>query len=221
MRSKPLSIGIGLALVAVSATGVLAAGPASGTVFSGRGSNVIAQVVWGMSDPVTGEGRIGGLYGDIETFGTLVGLWEKDDHAITCDAGTPGDPSDDYSAMAGTGRSGDGPGTVSVAADLRSAVVTGVLTIESYAFDQCAGTWTVTATETGVPMRLDLVATGRPSSDASSFHDLVPGVSNSIQVTSGISRSATGTASLGGLSLAFDAGLISRNRWTYHEISHS
>jgi len=230
MRTKLPGLGLclGVAIFLAGATGALAAGPVAGppalntvgaSVFNGRGANAVAQVVWGTSDPVTGEGHFGGVYGDVEAFGTYVGLWENDDHVVTCEAGTPGDPSDDFQATRGTGRVGDGVGTVTIAPNLQSAVVTGDLTITSYAFDGCAGTWDVTATETGVPLRFGLVATGRPSNDSSFSRELLPGVYNTHQLTSGISRTATGTASLDGRQLAFDAGLISRNRWSYHESS--
>jgi hypothetical protein len=230
MRTKLPGLGlcVGAVMVLASATGVLAAGPGArssapdsmgGSVFNGRGANAVAQVVWGRSDPIAGVDHFGGVFGDIEDSGTLVGLWEKDDHVVTCDAGTPGDPSDDFQATQGTGRTGDGEGTVAIASDLRSAVVTGVITITTYAFDGCAGTWDVTATETGVPLRFELVATGQPSVDSSSSRELVPGVYNTHQLTIGVSRTATGTAALGGRPLAFDAGLISRNRWSYHESS--
>lgn len=222
MRTTFSGLGVGLVIALASASTALAAAPAGSAgggavAFNGHDANAIAQVVWGTSDPVTGAGRTGGMYGDVESFGTIVGLWETDGHAAICDAGTPADPSDDFLAMSGTGRSGDGQGTVAIASDLRSALVTGVMTITSYAFDECAGTWTVVATETGVPMRLDLVATGRPTTDSSSSHDLLPGVDNTHQITNGISRWATGTATLAGRPVAFDAGLLSRNRWSYHE----
>lgn len=230
MRTKLPCLGlcVGAVIVLAGATGVLAAGPGArssapdsmrGSVFNGRGSNAVAQVVWGRSDPIAGVDDFGGVYGDIEDSGTLVGLWEQDDHAVTCDAGTPDDRSDDFQATRGTGRTGDGAGTVTIAPDLRSAVVTGVITITTYAFDGCAGTWDVTATKRGVPLRFDLVATGQPSVDSSSSRELVPGVYNTHQLTNSVSRAATGTASLGGRSLAFDAGLISRTRWSYHESS--
>src|SRR5450759_2169005 len=64
MHSKLLSLGLGVGLVALSTSSVLAAG---GTVFNGRGSNAVAQVVWGTSDPVTGAGHYGGVYGDVES----------------------------------------------------------------------------------------------------------------------------------------------------------
>jgi hypothetical protein len=217
MHSKLLSLGLGVGLVALSTSSVLAAG---GTVSNGSGSNAVAQVVWGTDDPATGAGHYGGISGDIEDWGTIVSLMEKDFHAVTCDNGTL-DPSDDYTGSAGTARTGIGSGTVTIAPNLQSAVVTGVLTIDTSVFDTCAGTEEVVNTETGVSIRLDLAATGQPSNDVSSFHDLLAGVYNSHQITSSISRAATGTAFLGGQPYAFDAGLISHNRWNYHESSRS
>jgi hypothetical protein len=224
MRNKLFSIFAGLALVALSASSALAgtggggadlglhaARVSSGTVTNGRGSNTTAQVVWGTDDPATGAGHYGGIYGGIEDSGTIVGLWEQDFHAVTCDDGTTG--------SVGTSRIGDGSGTVTIAPNLQSAVVTGVLTIYTSVFDTCAGTEEVVATETGVPMRLDLAATGQPSNDVSSFHDLLAGVYNFHQSTHIISRQASGSALLDGKTYAFDAGLISGLRSNYHENS--
>jgi hypothetical protein len=114
MRIKLPGLGLcaGAAIFLAGATGALAADPAAGppapnsmapSVFNGRGANAVAQVVWGTSDPDTGVDHFGGVYGDIEAPGTYVGLWEKDDRVVTCDAGTPADPSDDCQATRGTG----------------------------------------------------------------------------------------------------------------------
>ncbi len=190
----------------------------AGTVVNSTGSNTTAQVVWGTGDE-TGAGHYGGIYGDIESWGTLVGLWELDAVAVTCDAGTP-DPSDDYQGMAGSMRNGDAEGSVTVAPDLGSAVVTGVLTITTVIFDDCAGTYEVTGTATDVPVELDLVAIGKKTSEGDMTHDLLAGVYNfHMNMCSG-SREAAGTALLGGEPYPYDSGLISRNRWSTHENSH-
>ena len=230
MRTKLPGLGlcVGAVVLLAGATGAVAADPVTrppaphsigASVFNGHDANAVAQVVWGRSDPASGEDHFGGVYGDIETFGTFVGLWQDDEQVVTCDAGTPGDPSDDFQATRGSGRTGDGLGTVTIAPNLQSAVVTGDITITSYVFDWCAGTWDVTDVETAVPLRIDLVAAGAPTIDSSTSRELLPGVYNSHQLTNGISRTAVGTASLAGRPLAFEAGLISRNRWSYHESS--
>ena len=157
-------------------------------------------------------GRFGGIAGDIEDQGTIVTLWDVDNHAITCADGTPG--------IAATWRDGFGPGTVTTAPNLGSAVVTGVLTITTVTYDDCTNIYTQVSEETGVTVRLDLVATTRASTEPWKYHDLVRGEYNAHGNARSTSREATGTALLGGLPYHYDSGLISRNSWSDHYNSH-
>lgn len=217
VRTIAGTVGTLLLLTTFNGSAVGADVSRAGTVGNSSGSNTVAQVVWSESyDPATDEGRFGGIYGDIEDWGTVVGLWESDSRLVECDNGTT-DPSDDFMGMATTWRSGDGPGTVTIAPNLKGAVVTGVLTITTATTDPCAGTYTIVATETDVAMRLDLVATDQPAPWADRYHERLAAVYNSHQILRSMSRSATGTALLGGRSYAFDSGLISRNSWNSHE----
>lgn len=185
------------------------------SVSNSTGSNTTAQVVWGTGDE-TGAGHYGGIYGDIESWGTVVGLWEIDAVAVMCDSGTPADPSDDWQGLAGTMRNGDGVGSVKVAPSLGSASVVGVLTLTTVAFDQCTDDWDVLDTEEGVAVALDLAATSTPENWVDTYHDLLAGVYNAHGNMHSQSRYAFGTASLGGDPYAFDSGLISRNHWSDH-----
>ncbi len=194
-----------------SATGAVVT--RAGSVTNNHGSNAVAQVVWSESyDPITDVGHYGGLYGDVEEWGTILGLWEVDDQAITCADGSAGKSS--------TWTNGDGPGQVTIAPDLSRAAVSGVLTITTSTYDSCTDTYQTVATITGVTMRLELVATTRLSKDLWKFHDLVPGEYNFKSTARTKSRDATGTALLGGEPYDYDAGLISSNSWREHTGSH-
>jgi len=209
------------ALLALIAGLSIAATPAlAGTVTNSRGSNVVAQVVWGTGDE-NGGGHFGGIYGDIESWGAVVGLWEQDAQVVTCDNGTPGDPTDDFMGYVGMLRHGDGEGAVTVAANLQSARVTGVLTITTMNVDYCAGIYDdVILVEEDVPVLLELVATSKPMPSVDVYHERLASVYNFHQNTHMRSRYATGTAKLDGQDYAFDSGLISRNHWTDHYNQH-
>jgi hypothetical protein len=209
------------ALLAIIAGLSIATTPAlAGTVTNSRGSNVTAQVVWGTGDE-DGGGRFGGIYGDIESWGTVVGLWEQDAQVVPCDNGTPDDPDDDFMGYAGTFRNGDGEGTVTISANLQSARVTGVLTITTMSVDYCAGNYgDVILVEESVPVLLELAAISKPMPSVSVYHERLASVYNSHQNVHGLSRYATGTAKLGGQDYAFDSGLISHNHWTDHSNEH-
>ena len=209
-----------LAVVAMlSAAWLIGATPGlAGTVSNTTGSNSTAQVAWGTSDDA-GAGRYGGLFGDIESAGTMVGLWENDAIAVTCDGGTPADPSDDWQGLAGTMRNGWGDGMVTIAPNLARASVSGVLTIETTVYNMCAGDY-VTTVETDVPMALELVAVTKAESSVSRVHELLANQYNFHQNMHTQARYAAGTAFLGGAPYAFDSGLISHNHWTDHMKVH-
>ncbi len=192
----------------------------AGTVTNSSGSNMTAQVVWGTGDE-NGGGRYGGIYGDIENSGTIIGLWEQDAQVVPCTNGTPDDPTDDFTGYVGTMRNGHGEGAVAVAANLRDARVTGTLTITTVKVDYCAGNYgEVTLLETDVPVLLELVAISGPMPSVDVNHDRLASVYNFHQNIHMMSRYATGTAMLGGAQYRFDSGLISHNHWTDHHNEH-
>ncbi len=211
-----------LVLLAVIAGLCIAATPAlAGSVSNSSGSNMTAQVVWGTGDE-NGGGHYGGIYGDIESWGTVVGLHEQDAQVVTCDNGTPGDPSDDYMGYVGTFRDGqdEGDGAATVAANLGGAQVTGHLTITTAEVNDCLGTYDVISTETGVAVLLDLLAISQPTPSVDVNSERLASVYNMHQNIHTMSRYATGTAMLGGAPYHFDSGLISHNHWTDHYNQH-
>jgi hypothetical protein len=191
----------------------------AGQVSNSTGSNTTAQVVWGTGDE-TGAGHYGGIYGDVESWGTVVGLWENDVVAVMCDNGTPADPSDDWQGTAGTMRFGDGAGSVTIARNLGLASVVGTMTISTIAYDACTDYWELLNTEEGVEVALDLVATSIPENWVDTYHELLAGSYNSHGNMHSQSRYAVGTASLGGEPYVFDSGLISHNHWSDHWNEH-
>jgi len=206
------AIGVALALAwTIGATPALAR-----QVTNSSGSNMTAQVVWGTGDE-NGGGHFGGIYGDIETSGTSVGLWEQDAQVVSCDNGTPGDLTDDFLGYVGTFRDGSGDGSVTIAPNLQTARLTGVLTLTTVNVDYCAGNYgEVISVETDVPVLLELVATSGPMPSFDTYHERLASVYNMHQNIHMMSRYATGTALLGGSPYEFDSGLISRNHWTDH-----
>jgi len=205
---------VALAWVALAAPGM------AGSVSNNSGSNMTAQVVWGIGDE-NGGGHFGGIYGDIESSGTMIGLWEQDAQVVPCDNGTPGDPSDDFMGYIGTMTNGDGTGSVTISPNLQAARVTGVLTITTMEVDYCAGNYgVVVATREEVPVSLELRSTGNPMPWVDVFSDRLAHIYNMHQNIHGMSRYAAGTAMLGGQPYPFDSGLISNNHWTDHYNSH-
>ncbi len=178
-----------------------------------------AQVVWGTGDE-NGGGHFGGIFGDIEDTGTVVGLWEQDAQAVTCDSGTPADTSDDFPGYIGTFRNGYGGGTVTIARDLGTATGSGVITITTWYTNDCTGVWNELLVETDVAFTLDLQATSRATHDVSRSHDLLAGHYNAHANMHMTTRYASGSATLGGAPYAFDSGLISRNTWSEHYLEH-
>lgn len=208
---------IGAATAAITLTALISGSALAGYVENHRGSNLVAQVVWGAGDPDTGIGTFGGIAAVIDEYGSSIFLWEDSTTPITCDAGTPGDPSDDYPAMRHTMRMGEGPATVSVASNLRSASAEGtLLEVATWQSDDCTGEGILIASEQDVPVSLSLVATGQPEPWVDRFHERLAGELNMVEITRSMSRAADGTVTLGGAPYAFDAGLVSRNHWNGH-----
>jgi hypothetical protein len=212
-RMRPRAVVVAATL---TAAWLIGASPGlAGSVSNSTGSNTTAQVVWGSGDE-TGAGHYGGIYGDVESHGTIVGLWENDVVVLTCDNGTPADPSDDWQGFAGTMRNGFGEGTVSIAPNLGWASVSGLLRLETVIFNNCTNDYVTTNVETDVPVTLELVATTTSDNSFTKMHELLASQYNIHQNVHMVSRYATGTALLGGEPYAFDSGLISRNHWTDH-----
>jgi hypothetical protein len=208
---------MGAVIAAITFSALVSGSALAGYVENHRGSNLVAQVVWGTGDPETGIGTFGGIAAVVEEYGTSIFLWEDIATPITCDAGTPEDPTDDYQALSHTFRTGEGPATVVIARNLGSAVAEGtLLEASTWQVDDCTGEQTLIASEQDVPVSLSLVATGRPEPWADQFHDKLAGELNVVEITRSMSRAADGTVSLAGEPQAFDAGLISRNSWNGH-----
>ena len=213
-RLGTAAIGVAIALAwSAAATPGLAR-----SVTNSSGSNMTAQVAWGTGDE-TGAGHYGGIYGDMESGGTIVGLFEQDAIVVTCDNGTPGDLTDDFMGYVGTFRDGQGAGSVTIASNLQSASVTGLLALTTVQVNYCTGQFDVISTETDVPVVLELVAISQPMPSVDTYHELLASVYNMHQNIHVMSRYATGTAMLGGEPYAFDSGLISHNHWTDHQNS--
>lgn len=200
------SIAIPLALVIA----VVAAGPALARDMSiSKSDGVVAQLVWGEGDPASPTQSWGNLAAFGQGDSTMIWFNDTQVQMLTCDAGTP-DPTDDYEGYRGTARVGDGVGTSTVARDLRSASASGVITIYTIAFDDCAGVWDVVDVEEDVAVSFDIRASGRSEHWVDVYRERAPGEYDARQVSRMRGYHASGSAALGGVPLDFADALIAR-----------
>src|SRR5215203_642350 len=177
-----------------------------------RTDAVVAQVAWGTGDVDTGAGSWGGLAAYQQPDADGISYWQEDTEAVVCDAGTAS-PADDYAGLAGTLTIGEGSiGVVEIAPNLRSASASGTLRIETVSYDACAAEWTLIDSRPAVAVTLELVATGKSETDVHVYRDGEAGVYTQKGVSQVGGYWATGSATIDGLPLDFDAGFISHHR---------
>jgi hypothetical protein len=191
-------------------------GAAAAEVVNDSGEALVAQAIWGTADLETGAGEYGMLAASIQDGESMLFLYDQSEAAVVCDAGTPGDPSDDYSGLSGTFRTATGPADVQIAANLRTASASATLSIETFLVDACAPRWEVIAVEPAVDVSLDLSAVGGREGWIDKFDERLPGEFNSHAILRSASQPATGTLSISGEVARVELGLISRNRWNGH-----
>ena len=171
----------------------------------------VAQVVWGSGDVETGVGHWGG-FGVFEQpdLGSAF-FWDEVTTAVACDGGTP-ETTDDYIGLDRTFIRGEGAyASFSIDPSLKRATADGTITMTSGTSDGCTGLMTVTDVEPDVPFALALSASGRNETWVDTYRERVPGEYSLFQVLRSRGYPATGTVTIGGEALAYDAGLISRN----------
>jgi len=203
-----------LALVALAALLVPAMPAAAADVSNDSGVALVAQAAWGVSDE-TGAGDWGLVAAAVQDGQRRLFLYEQAAVAATCDAGTPGDPSDDYPGLSGTFRLADGPADVDIATTLKAGSASAILDINSGVIDACAGL-VFTAVEEDVEVSLELATTGERDRWTDRFFERLPGEFNFLQILRSFSYRATGTLVIGGEVSSVQLGLISRNRWSSH-----
>lgn len=171
----------------------------------------VAQVVWGSGDIETGVGHWGGFGVFQQPDLGLAFFWDEVTTAVPCDAGTP-EMTDDYTGLHRTFVSGDGTYTsFSIDENLKHASASGSISLSSGTSDGCTGEVTVTNVQPDLPFTLDLVASGRNETWVDTYRERVPDEYSVFQVIRSRGYPATGTVTINGESLDYDAAQISRN----------
>lgn len=195
---------------AVSMTLASAAPALAGDLSMSKSDTVVAQVVWDTGDPEAAHQTWGILAAHRQGSATGISYQDVDMAVSPCDNGTP-EPDDDFEAVAGTARTGEGmASSASIAKNLRGATVSGVMTIYTVAFDECAGTWDVLAVDEDVAVAVDLVAVGRGERWVSVYRESVPGEYTMRELSRMRGYRAAGTATVGGIAIDFEDALIAR-----------
>lgn len=194
-------------LLALAIAGPVAAGA---NVANFSSSATTAQGWW------YSEGAGKGTYGSVSAWQdsgsneTYVDFWQETGEYVDC---TPGDPNDDFYGFQGTYQYGGGLGTLTVGKGFGDASATGLLDVETTTVDDCAGTYDSTYGQ--LEVAFDLVANGPKIMEKGTGSFKIPSQFNSHSSYSSISRSAVGTASIGGAELALE-GAIGKVSWRDH-----
>lgn len=171
--------------------------------------STVAQVVWGSSDPVTGEGTWGILAAYQQDSFSGISYTEQTTSFVDCGG---------YEGLAGTFRFGESLDqfTIDIPPNLSTARASGVMTIVSGTFDECTWEWVVTSVEEDVAVSLDLVATGGRENSIDRYVEQLPDEYRAMHVSRMQVRAAAGSASIGDEPLAFDAAAISKHSSSFH-----
>lgn len=199
-----------LAVLAATALSVLIVFPAAArVVVNGSDQALVAQVVWGDVDPETGAGAWGILVAYDQAQFDGVSLVERDATLVDCGG---------WSALSGTFRMGDSfaPSHLAIARNLASGSATAAMTIYSGTFDDCTGSYEITSVEEDVAVSIDLVATGVADNTVERHVEYVPDEFRVLQTDRMATRTADGTATIGGAPLAFDAAQLSKHSANFH-----
>ena len=201
----------GVILALGAAMALASAGPALARDLSmSKLDSVVAQVVWGTPDPESPQQAWGILAAYRQGSTTAVSYQDVEGTVAPCDNGTP-EPEDDYLAMTGTVRTGDGLASASsFARNLRKAMAAGTVTIHTVAFDECARTWDVIAVDEDVPVALDLAGVGRAEHSVDVYRESVSGEFRVRELSRMRGYHAVGTATLDGVAIEFADAFVAR-----------
>ena len=203
----------GRAAIVMAATATLLGGgtasAANEFVVNDNGSAVLVDVAYAR------DGVDGYVYGWQQKNGDgYVSLFEMSGSVVQCAGQSTRRESDDVFGFVGSYRYGEGTGSVTTGTRYATGSLTGM--VESYRddFDECAGTYETTYAG-ALPVRVDVTATGpvETTRGRNGYH--VPSLFNGHYGFSFTSRTATGTATIGGVASAAD-GQVGKTTWTYH-----
>jgi hypothetical protein len=198
-------------LAALLVLAVAAPASAGANTYNSSGSALTAQGYW--SSEAEGGWTFGSLYAWQETgsTSTYLDFFEESGEYVDC---TPADDTDEFYGFQGQYRYGYGEGTLTMAQGLSQAHASGVLEIGTVTVDDCAGQYDE-SWASGVPVSLDLVATGPKVMERGTSSFKIPGDYNGHSSYSTTSRIAAGTASIDGSEIAVEGG-IGKISWRDH-----
>lgn len=205
-RSLGAAAAILSALIAVSASTALA----GQTVYNSTGQAILAEALF-QTEGGGGYAVAFQQQGEPAFMEVLVSSYQE----VTCDAGTPDDPSDDYPGAQGHFTYGFGPASLAVTKSYGEAHATAILDLDVGSFNDCTWSWESIVIE-NVPVALDLVANGPAvmSDSSGSFH--IPSELNARGSFRSVFRPAAGSVEIGGEVLSADYGQIGRVSWREH-----
>ena len=198
-------------MAALLALTVAAPASAGANTYNGSGSALTAQGFW--SSDAGGAWTYGSLYAWQATgsASTYLDFFEEGGQYVDC---TPDDDTDEFYGFQGQYRYGYGEGTLTMGQGLSQAHASGVLEIGTVTVDDCVGLYDE-SWASGVPVSLDLVATGPKVMERGTSSFKIPGEYNGHSSYSTTSRSAAGTASIDGSEIAVEGG-IGKVSWRDH-----
>lgn len=197
------------ALLVLAVAAPASAGP---NTYNSSGSAVTAQGSW--SSEAGGAWTYGSLYAWQETgsASTYLDFFEESGEYVDC---TPADDTDEFYGFQGQYRYGYGEGTLTMGKGLSQAHASGVLEIGTATVDDCIGLFDESWAG-GVPVSLDLVATGPKTMERGTSSFKIPSEHNSHSSYSTTFRAAAGSATIGdGPDFAVEGG-IGKVSWRDH-----
>ena len=198
-------------LAALLLLAVAAPASAGANTYNASGSALTAQGYWSSKSD---EGwAFGSLYAWQESgsTSTYLDFFEESGQYVDC---TPTDETDESYGFQGRYRYGYGDGTLTMGKGMSQAQASGVLEIGTVTVDDCAGIYDE-SWASGVPVSLDLVATGSKIMERGTWSFKIPSEFNSHSSYSTTYRSAAGTTTIDGTEIAVDGG-IGKVSWRDH-----
>jgi len=198
-------------LAALLVLAIAAPASAGANTYNASGSALTAQASW--SSDAGGAWTFGSLYAWQATgsSSTYLELFEESGEYVDC---TPADDTDEFYGFQGQYRYGYGEGTLTMGQGLSQAHASGVLEIGTVTVDDCVGQYDESWAG-GVPVSLDLVATGPKVMERGTSSFKIPGEYNGHSSYSTTSRIAAGTATIDGSGIAVEGG-IGKISWRDH-----
>jgi hypothetical protein len=145
-------------------------------------------------------------------------FFEESGSWVWCDAGTPGDPTDDYEGFVGTYTYGSGPATVHLARGYATGHADAVVDVWVDSYNDCTGEYGYEE-HPSVAVSIDLTATSPlvREKGSSSFH--IPSEFNDNYRFSSAYRQGDGVVTVGEVGHAAYYGMLGQTTWHYHSNS--